>query len=62
MSKYIQVCSSCGKKKVYRLQWVNVNNQRDVLDMDSYIDTEWCEECQETCKIVDKDDYKKEED
>ncbi len=60
MTIYKQVCNMCGSEEVARLKWVNVNTD-EIYNNDSGTSLEWCMDCKCETKIIDIDEFKKQE-
>lgn len=51
----IEICQNCKSDNVARLQWVNPNTNEVNNVMDPGVYTEWCLNCNNETKIIEKE-------
>lgn len=51
----IEICQNCKSDNVARLQWVNPNTNEVNNIMDPGVYTEWCLNCNNETKIIEKE-------
>ena len=57
--KTIFVCAKCGSEEIQAKAWIYLNTEEvcSCCDIMNEQDDYWCEDCEEHCDIITKEEY-----